>query len=224
MSNLNGGLSGSGTLRGTLGGGGVPAQDVYWDDILNKPTFATVATSGSYNDLLDKPTIPPAPTVMTGATSQSNGVAGYVTQPLAGDQDKFLNGAGVWVTLPTSGINYLTEEHVIGTWIDGKPLYERSYSFTNTLSSFSDYVTIYNIPNIETVVRNFFTALRDLGQNEKLYYNGEGSVRPEHDVNYYINIREYNGNIQYRINNFGTQITDIVITTQYTKTTDTIGG
>ena len=56
MSNLNGGLSGSGTLRGTLGGGGVPAQDVYWDDILNKPNFAAVATSGSYNDLVNKPT------------------------------------------------------------------------------------------------------------------------------------------------------------------------
>lgn len=31
---------------------------VAWDDITNKPTFSTVATSGSYNDLSDKPTIP----------------------------------------------------------------------------------------------------------------------------------------------------------------------
>ena len=38
-----------------LGGGG---GQVNWSDILNKPTFATVATSGSYNDLSDKPTIP----------------------------------------------------------------------------------------------------------------------------------------------------------------------
>lgn len=29
-----------------------------WDIILNKPVFATVATSGSYNDLTNKPTIP----------------------------------------------------------------------------------------------------------------------------------------------------------------------
>ncbi len=28
-----------------------------WDDIQNKPSFATVATSGSYNDLLDQPSI-----------------------------------------------------------------------------------------------------------------------------------------------------------------------
>ena len=31
---------------------------VSWNDVSDKPTFATVATSGSYNDLSDKPTIP----------------------------------------------------------------------------------------------------------------------------------------------------------------------
>ena len=34
---------------------------VDWDDVGNKPNFATVATSGSYNDLTDKPVIPEAP-------------------------------------------------------------------------------------------------------------------------------------------------------------------
>lgn len=33
---------------------------VDWDDITDKPTFATVATTGSYNDLLNKPSIPAA--------------------------------------------------------------------------------------------------------------------------------------------------------------------
>ena len=45
----------SGVLSAT--GGGV-ADAVEWDNVLNKPTFATVATSGSYNDLSNKPTIP----------------------------------------------------------------------------------------------------------------------------------------------------------------------
>ena len=31
---------------------------VSWNDVSNKPSFATVATSGSYNDLSNKPTIP----------------------------------------------------------------------------------------------------------------------------------------------------------------------
>ena len=35
-------------------------DSVAWGDVTGKPTFATVATSGSYNDLSNKPTIPAA--------------------------------------------------------------------------------------------------------------------------------------------------------------------
>ena len=38
------------------------ASSVDWSGITNKPTFATVATSGKYTDLTDKPTIPTAAT------------------------------------------------------------------------------------------------------------------------------------------------------------------
>ena len=41
---------------------------VDWNDVENKPNFATVATSGSYNDLTDKPTIPEAPDLTNYAT------------------------------------------------------------------------------------------------------------------------------------------------------------
>ena len=50
---------------------------VTWNDVTNKPNFATVATSGSYNDLIDKPTIPVVPTNSTvpflGVTQESLG-------------------------------------------------------------------------------------------------------------------------------------------------------
>lgn len=55
----------------TINGG---ATSVDWDDITNKPDFATVATSGSYNDLSDKPTIPPAYTLPAATTSVIGGV------------------------------------------------------------------------------------------------------------------------------------------------------
>ena len=45
---------------------------VAWGDITGKPTFATVATSGSYNDLTNKPAIP------TDNNQLANG-AGYQT-------------------------------------------------------------------------------------------------------------------------------------------------
>ena len=41
---------------------------VDWDDVGNKPNFATVAESGSYNDLTDKPVIPEAPDLTNYAT------------------------------------------------------------------------------------------------------------------------------------------------------------
>lgn len=46
--------------------------DTSWSNISGKPTFATVATSGSYNDLSNKPTIP------TNNNQLTNG-AGYIT-------------------------------------------------------------------------------------------------------------------------------------------------
>lgn len=50
------------------------AASVAWSAITGKPSFATVATSGSYNDLSNKPTIPtslptPASLTFTGATT-----------------------------------------------------------------------------------------------------------------------------------------------------------
>lgn len=50
----------------------VPAQT--WASITGKPTFATVATSGSYNDLTNKPTIPSAYTLPTASTTVLGGV------------------------------------------------------------------------------------------------------------------------------------------------------
>lgn len=43
-----------------------------WDAIENKPTFATVATSGDYDDLIDKPSIPTA-------TSELTNDSGFIT-------------------------------------------------------------------------------------------------------------------------------------------------
>ena len=50
-------ITADGILSATGGG---TADSVNWENVVGRPTFATVATSGSYNDLADKPTIPEA--------------------------------------------------------------------------------------------------------------------------------------------------------------------
>lgn len=50
------------------------ATSVPWSGVTGKPTFATVATSGSYNDLTNKPTIPSAYTLPTASTTVLGGV------------------------------------------------------------------------------------------------------------------------------------------------------
>ena len=59
----------------------------------------TVAFSGSYTDLSNKPTIP---TNMTGATASAAGKAGLAPAPGAGKQNAYLRGDGTWVAPATT--------------------------------------------------------------------------------------------------------------------------
>lgn len=96
----------SGQLRGGGGGGG---DHVSITPVLTSGAkIADYEINGeagelycikSYNDLDDKPTIPPAPTGMVGASAGSDGTAGYVPQPVAGDEGKVLYGDGTWKSL-----------------------------------------------------------------------------------------------------------------------------
>lgn len=62
--------------------------------------LATVATSGDYNDLINKPA---SAVDFTGATASTAGVHGLVPAPAAGDQDKYLKADGTWATVQGGG-------------------------------------------------------------------------------------------------------------------------
>lgn len=72
-----------------------------WDDIQGKPQFARVATSGDYNDLINKPTIPDVSGLATkeeiaDMETKSNAAATYATkQEIAGKQDTLVSGTNI---------------------------------------------------------------------------------------------------------------------------------
>lgn len=68
-------------------GGG--SESVAWGDITGKPDFKTVATSGSYDDLTNKPAIPTK-------TSELTNDSGFVNDyQLSGKQDKLVSGTSI---------------------------------------------------------------------------------------------------------------------------------
>lgn len=50
------------------------------------------------------------------------------------------------------GHDYSTTEQVVGTWIDGKPIYEKSYPITNANISTGWNILINNVSDIDTFV------------------------------------------------------------------------
>ena len=91
---------------------------VDWNDVENKPNFATVAESGSYNDLTDKPVIPEAPdltpyakTADLSAVATSGSYKDLTNKPdlFSGDYQDLTNKPTIPepYTLPTASYNTL---------------------------------------------------------------------------------------------------------------------
>lgn len=86
------------------------AASVAWSAITGKPSFATVATSGSYNDLSNKPTIPtslPTPNSLTftGATTGTWNGSAAKTVNIPTYSDASTSSAGLMSTSDKSKLN-----------------------------------------------------------------------------------------------------------------------
>ena len=108
---------------------------------------------------------------------------------------------------------YSTEETVIGTWIDGKPIYRKTFYSTSTESSF-------NIPHgisIDTVV-----AINGYYRTPGIFWFRLGSASHLGDIEYLTTLRIEKQNIKvilgYNINRGSGSITHVTL--EYTKTTD----
>lgn len=124
-------------------------------------SLATVATSGDYDDLINKPTIPTALSDITvsagsnitisgdtisatdttysdftGADSVTAGTSGLVPAPSAGDEDKILTGGGAWNALKT-----VNSTSLLGSGdIDTSEIFVAEYDVT----TYAEVLTAYN--------------------------------------------------------------------------------
>lgn len=64
-------------------------------------------------------------------------------------------GSGNWTPLGKPTVHYSTEEQVIGTWIDGKPIYEITVDkSSNPVTIDTNWAIIVNIPNIKRIINS----------------------------------------------------------------------
>ena len=114
-------------------------------------------------------------------------------------------------------INFSYEEQVVGTWIDGKPLYQRTILYTNPVLDWSEQPI--GIPNLDWIQAVGKAYLHYTGGGEdwwatEFYYNA---------TNYFFfNVAKGNGNFRsiFMPANTRPYFKQMVITLQYTKTTD----
>ena len=116
------------------------ATDALLADKADISSLATVATSGSYDDLTDKPTIPDVSDYYT--KNETDILLGdFAEVATTGDYDDLINTPAL-AAVATSGdyndlINrpdiheYSTQEQLVGKWIDGSNIYERTIVKTN---------------------------------------------------------------------------------------------
>lgn len=79
-----------------------------------------------------------------GTDGTEDGESGLVPQPLTTDADKFLKSDGTWAEVQSGGGGsnlivdaqiYSLEEKQIGVWVDGRPLYQKTFETSITLQS-----------------------------------------------------------------------------------------
>lgn len=122
-------------------------------------------------------------------------------------------GSGKWTTAGVVAHHYSTEEQIVGTWIDGKPLYQKTINMGTFQTTTSETLT-QNIPSdCETIIKfeGFLTNTDDSRQRPL----------PFSDSTANNNIRVDRNESSIRVIGYGDwKNYSAYLTIQYTKTTD----
>lgn len=117
--------------------------------------------------------------------------------------------------------NYSIEEQVIGKWVDGKPIYRKTITFTTTIKQNETTPIAHNIKNAKNIFIDFSASFMEanIGASDYISYNFpligySGNITDK--VYCYVNLTNINF---YANGNWATNWTKH-ITLNYTKTTD----
>ena len=120
----------------------------------------------------------------------------------------------LWYTKSTDGIvaigndtDYSTEEKIVGTWIDGKPIYQKTFTANGTMSSGAELGTIDNLKRVIKLDGGFMDS------------NNSHGIFPWVYTNQFADVFVDSGNNKVMIV-FNQTVKDPIVTVQYTKTTD----
>ena len=142
-----------------------------WDDIQGKPQFARVATSGDYNDLINKPAIPDVSGLATkeeiaDMETKSNAAATYATK----EEIPSLEG---YLTKTEASETYATKQALgnkldTATYNSEKAGFETKENAAATYQVKGDYATKSELPKLVTLTQSEYDALTT--KDENTYY------------------------------------------------------
>ena len=165
--------------------GYITSASLTWTNVSGKPNFATVATSGSYNDLTNKPTIPTVPTNISAFTNDagyetvSNVAQGLSTKQnvlISGNNIKTINGQSLLgsgdITISGGGSSFS------GSYND---LTDKPVLFSGSYNDLTDKPTIPTTTSQLTNNSGFITNIKTInGQSligsGDLVFSGGGTI------------------------------------------------
>lgn len=134
------------------------ATSVPWSGVTGKPTFATVATSGSYNDLSNKPTIPSLSGYATQSWVTSQGYLTSIPVALPNPYALTINGTSYTGSSAVS----INTARILSTSTLSSSTVSAGYSYNNTLSRTISSLSGFSSSNPDSVIistaRLAFTA------------------------------------------------------------------
>lgn len=145
-----------------------------------------------------------------------------IAQPTDGQLLMYDATAGRWVN---GGHKYSTDEHIVGTWIDGKPVYEKTIvgDLPTTRTEGTDVTTIIDVgQNVDTFFYHDALIIVARPNNEYIYFGEYANMGSDtyRNVTYF---KTSSNVLQVTLHNkYASWSGKIITIFRYTKTTDTV--